>query len=191
MKYIRLIAAGLALTAAVAHAQGDAKKDLVQKLLQLQQPGVEMLARQLAEQPASQAAQEAALAIRARVAADKRDAAIKASDAEIKKYLDEVIPLVQQKAVEVARTAVGPILEEKFTEDELKQLVAMIDSPVYKKYVQIDPELRNALLRKLVTDTKPQVDPKIRTLQANINKIIGVPAQPAAQPAQPAAPAKK
>ncbi|MGA0572381.1 DUF2059 domain-containing protein [Variovorax sp. VNK109] len=191
MKYIRFIAASLALTAAVVHAQADARKDLVQKLLQLQQPGVEQLARQLAEQPAAQAAQEAALAIRARVAADKRDAAIKASDAEIKKYLDEAIPFVQQKAVETARTAVGPILEEKFTEDELKQLVAMIDSPVYKKYVQIDPELRNALLRKLVADTKPQIDPKIRTLQANINKIVGVPPQPAAQPAQPAAPAKK
>lgn len=188
MKSLRTLAVSLVaaatVTAPLSTFAQDGKKELVQKLLQLQQPGVELIARQLAEQPAAQAAQEAALAIRARVAADKREAAVKSSDTEIRKYLDEAVPLLQQKAVEVARSTVGPMLEEKFTEDELRQLVAMIDSAVYKKYVQLDPELRSSLVRKLVAETKPLIDPKLRTMNANINRIIGVPPQ---QPAQPPA----
>ena len=43
----------LLLSAAGAQAQNEGKKELVQKMLQLQRPGIETLARTMAEQPAA------------------------------------------------------------------------------------------------------------------------------------------
>jgi hypothetical protein len=42
-----------------------------------------------------------------------------------------------------------------------------------------------------VADTRPQIEPKVRALEDQIGKRLGLPAQGAAAPAAPAAPAKK
>ena len=51
-----------------------AKKELVAKVLKLQQTGVDIVARQLIEQPAAQMMQQAGIALQQRVAADRREA---------------------------------------------------------------------------------------------------------------------
>ncbi len=191
--YITRTAAVLMLAAAsVGVAQAQTKKELVQKLLLLQRPSIEAMARQLAEQPAAQIADSARRVLQTRVAPEKREAAAKAADAELKKYLDEAIPLVREKALALADTTLGPILEEKFNEEELRQLVAWIDSPLNRKYLQVAPELQNTLAQKVVAEARPQIEPRVRTLDANLAKVLGVPIQPA-QPASAgaAAPARK
>ena len=191
--YITRTAAVLMLAAAsVGVAQAQTKKELVQKLLLLQRPSIEAMARQLAEQPALQIADAARRVLQTRVAPEKREAAAKSADAELKKYLDEAIPLVRERALALADTTLGPLLEEKFNEDELRQLVAWIDSPLNRKYLQVAPELQNTLAQKIVADARPQIEPRVRTLDANLAKVLGVPIQPA-QPAAAgaAAPARK
>ena len=68
------LAAGVAMaqTAAPVAAASPAKKELVAKLLKLQQPGIEAMARNLAEQPAAQLLNQAGLAMQTRVAPEKR-----------------------------------------------------------------------------------------------------------------------
>ncbi len=56
--------------------------------------------------------------------AEKREAVAKAADAELKKYFDDAYPLVRDKAVQAAPSTLGPILEQYFSADELRQLVA-------------------------------------------------------------------
>ena len=58
----------------------------------------------------------------AQVPADKREAIGKAIEADVKKYVEEATPLVRERAVKLAPSTIGAVLEEKFTEDELKQL---------------------------------------------------------------------
>lgn len=195
----KLIVTALLTGAAMAHAQttpatpaSPAKKELVQKLMTLQQPGIEGLARNLVEQPAGAMIQAAARALQ-QVPADKRDAVGKSIEADIKKYVEETNPIVRERAVKLAPSTIGAAMEEKFTEDELKQLVAWLESPVNKKYAQLSPEIQKNFTEKLVAEARPTVEPKLQALETKVRASLGVPAAAPAgsAPAKAAAPAKK
>lgn len=183
----------LVLAALGAAAQTTpAKQALVQKAVQLQMPGVEAFARTLMiEQPLSQLTQAAGQALQQQPA-DKRESLGKAIDGDIKKYVDEVDPLAKKKAAEVGPRALGSVLDEKMTEDELKTLVAWLESPVSKKYGQIQPDLQRSLADALVSDSRPLVEPKLKALQQSVGNRLGVKPPVDAAPASGAkAPAKK
>lgn len=192
------VAATLALTSLSAHAD---KKEQVQKILSLQQAGLDELAKSVAEQPARQMAGGVRQIMAQAVPEDKREATAKQVDAEIKKYIESATPIVRSTAGKLTQSVVAPMLEEKFSEDELKQLVVMLDSPVLKKYQAAMPEFTQTLLEKLMTEARPQVTPKIQQLEANVRKILdtatggklsgGAQAPASAAPAPAAKPAKK
>lgn len=199
----KLFLTALLSSAALAHAQtaapaapsssaSPAKKELVQKLMTLQQPGIESLARNLVEQPALAMFQAAGRAL-SNVPADKREAVGKSIEADIKKYVDEATPIVRERAVKLAPSTIGVAMEEKFTEDELKQLIAWLESPINKKYAQLGPEIQNGFTQKLVAEARPTIEPKIQALEAKVRASLGAPpAGPAASaPAKAPAPAKK
>ena len=166
---VAVVAATLALCSLSAHAD---KTEQIQKVLSVQQPALEDMARGVAEQPARQLAGGARNILVQAVPEDKREATAKQVDAEIKKYLDGAIPAVRASAIKLAPTAIGPILEERFTEDELKQLVVMLESPILKRYQSALPEMSNALLEKVVEDARPAVNPKLQAAEGNIRKLL-------------------
>ena len=188
------IASGAAAQAQVSTASSPAKKELVQKILQLQQAEIEQVARNIVERPAAQMMQEAGLAMQRGVAPEKREAMAKAIEAEVKKYVDESYPLVRERAIRLAPSTLGAALEEKFNEDELKQLVAWIESPVNKKFQQLGPA-RNAFVQKVLSESVAAVDPKVAALDGRIRAILGVPPANAAAasgpPPRPAPPAAR
>ena len=198
----RLILTALLTSAVWAHAQtastpatpaSPAKKELVQKLLQLQQPGIEKLASNLVEQPAMQLLQAAGRALQQQVPAERREAMGKSIEADVRKFVDDSVPIVRDKAVKLAPSTIGAMMEEKFTDDELKQLIAWLESPVNKKYSQIGPEIQNSFTQKLVAEARPIVDPRLQALEAKVRTTLGVPppAPAGSAPAKAAAPAKK
>jgi hypothetical protein len=176
----------LVLVTGVQAQTTPAKKELVAKVLLLQQPAIEQAAQALAERPAAQMMQQAGMALQSQVAADKREAIAKEIEADVKKYVDETVPLVRERAVKLAPSTVGALLEEKFNEDELKQLIAIIESPVNRKFLQLGGEMQKALLEKLVSETQGLVEPKVKALEQSIGKRLGLPA-PAATVAPKAA----
>jgi len=174
-----------AQTAASAIPSSPAKKELVQKLMVLQQPGIEGLARMAMLQAAGRALPN--------IPADKREAAGKTIEADIKKYVDEATPVVRDRAVKLAPSTIGAAMEEKFTEDELKQLIAWLESAVNKKYAQLGPEIQNSFTQKLVAEARPTIEPKIQVLEVKVRASLGAPPadQPTSAPAKSTAPAKK
>ncbi|MES2959758.1 MAG: DUF2059 domain-containing protein [Pseudomonadota bacterium] len=173
-------AVGLALVIALGSAtsvQAQTKKELAAKLLQVQQGGIENVGRALAGQTSQRALQAAGQAL-SRVAADKREAVAKEVQAEVKKFYDEIEPILRKRATELGPATVGSVYEERFTEDELKTVIAWLESPVSKKFQQIDNELGNALAQKVVADTRPTIEPKLKVLEANLAKRLGVPVAP-------------
>ncbi|MFT4190218.1 MAG: DUF2059 domain-containing protein [Comamonas sp.] len=183
-----------ALLAASGAVQAQSKQELVQQVIQIQQPSIENLARGVVEEPAFQISQISQQILQTQIAPEKRDALAKSVSAEIQKYVNEATPLVRDRALKVAPTTLGPLLDQNFNEDELKQLVAWLQSPVNKKYGELSGQLQNALLEKVVADSRGQVDPKIAAMEQNVAKLLGVPASgttPANGAAKPAAPAKK
>jgi uncharacterized protein len=190
----RLAILALALAAASAVNAQTTKKELVQKLLQLQQPGLENMARELASRPAMQMMQAAGNVLQTQVPPEKREAVGKSIEADVKKYVDEATPMVRERAIKLAPSTYGVTLEEKFSEDELKQLIAWFDSPVNRKFQQLGPEMQGGFVQKLVAETSPLLDPKLQALQQKVRATLGLPPNapaPAAASASASAPAAK
>ncbi len=193
--FARLACAALISTAAAAAmAQGaasPAKKELVQKVLALQQPGIEGIGNALANQTATQVLQVAGQAM-ARVAPEKREALGAELQAEVLKLYDDIAPVLLASAMKNAPGTIGTALEEKFSEDELKVLLGWLESPVSKKYQQVSAELQQALGQKLVAETRPQIEPKLKALEgergSKLRAAIGEPAGAASGAAKPASP---
>ena len=178
------IALGALAAALPAHAQ--TKKELVAKVLQLQQSGIDNVGRALAGQTSQRVLQAAGQAL-PRLAADKREAAAKDVQADVKKFYDDVEPILRKRSNELAPATLGPIYEERFTEDELKQIIGWLESPVSKKFQQTDGEIASTLAQKVVADTRPVVETRLKALEAALAKRLGLP--PAASAASGAAPA--
>ena len=170
-----LIVVLLALSTGVQAESSAAKKELVAKVLQLQKAGIEQAGQSLAERPAAQMMQQAGLALQTAVAADKREAVAKEIQADVKKYTDEAVPLVRERAIKLAPSTIGALLEEKFTEDELKQLLAIMESPVNIKFIQLGGEMQKVLLEKLVSETRGVIEPKVKTLEQSVTRRLGLP----------------
>ena len=183
------LAQGTAATAAAPApaASSPAKKELVQRILKLQQGGVERLATAMTEEPAILLAERASQVIAAQVPKEKQEALAKEVQAELQKYLKDTVPQVRKSAQQLAPTTIGPLLESKFTEDELRQVAGILESPAYAKYQGLSSELQQALQVKLVADTRSAVEPRVQALE----KAIGDKLKAATQSAAPPAPATK
>jgi len=180
-----MMIAALSCAATFAHAQS--KKELVQKVLVLQQPTIEGVARSIVERPAMQMMQAAGQALQTQVPPERREAVGKAIEADLKSYVAEATPLMRERALKLAPSTLGAGLEEKFTEAELKQLIAWLESPVNKKFQQVGPEIQNAFVQKLAADAAPLLDPKLKVLEQKVRANLGLPdaAPPAASGAAP------
>jgi len=195
------LAIALAVTAFAAQAQpaasaaasapapsSPAKKALVARLLKLQQPGIEGMARQIAERPAAEMLQRAGQALQ-QVPADKREAVAKDIQADARKYADEAGTIAKNSAVKLAPSTIGALLEANFSEAELKQLVSILESlesPVNRKLQAMGPELQKALGEKLVAETRGAIEPKVKALDESIARRL----QPPTSTTAPASGAK-
>ena len=188
------LACSALLFAGMAAAQTDGgKKELVARILALQKPGIEMMAKSLAQQPAMVVMQQAGQALQ-QVPADRREALGRDIEADVRQYAEEAAPIVSNRALALAPSTIGPLLEERFTEDELRQVIAMLESPTVRKFQGMAGDMQKALTEKLVAETKAEIEPKVRAMQQSVSKRLGMnnaaPAPARAAPA-PAAPAKK
>ena len=185
----------LALLAAFPAAHAQSKKELAARVVKLQQPAVEALAGSIARETAARMMEAVGQAL-ARVPADKREALAKQVQADVKAFYDDTQLKLHDSAVKNAPLVLGPLLEEKFSEDELKQIAVWLESPAAKKFQELGGEMQSQMSRKLVDDTKPAIEPKLKALEETLQKRFAQAAPPAgaasgAAPAAPAASAAK
>lgn len=184
----RLATLALGLTLAVMPAMAQTKKELVAKIVELQKAEIQAVAGNLANQMIAPLVQDVQILLRQQPAGDKRDALAREIQADIQKFGDEAVPILRERAVKLAPSALGGPLEEKFSDEELKQLIAMLESPVYARWRQMSGELGQSLAQKVVADARPALEPKVRTLQQSVGKKLGLESRaaasaPAAKPA--------
>jgi uncharacterized protein len=184
---LSLLATFAAQAQTPAPASSPAKKEIIARILKVQQPAVEALARGLVERPALEIMNSAMQVIAARVPKEKQEAVAKEVQADAQKFVENAGAVVGRRAVALAPTTIGAVLDEKFTEDELKQIAAALENPALIKYQATIPAMQQALGEKLVADTRSQVEPKVHALEDQVGKRIGVSPQEAAPaPAKPA-----
>jgi len=175
MRIKTLLIVALLSVAFGAQAQSTpAKKELAARIVKLQMPGIEGLARSLAEQPAVALLERAGQILPARVPPERQEAVGKEIQADVKRFVDEAVPIVRDRAVKLAPATIGAVLEEKFTEDELRQVVSIMENPAWIKFQQLGPDMQKPLMEKLIAETRPQVEPKIKVLEQSIAKRLGI-----------------
>jgi hypothetical protein len=157
---------------AAAAAVSPAKKELIARVLKAQQAGVDQMARQMVERPALMLLQRAVAIVQARVPADQRERLARDLQADVRKYVDETTPIVRAKARSLAPSAIGPLLEQRLTEAELKEVAGILESAAWRKYQGLVPDLEKALGEKLVAETKAQVEPKVKALEQSMGKRL-------------------
>src|SRR5450830_1117783 len=152
MKKLVASVAALAFSAGVqaAGAVPPAKQALVERVLALWQ--IDGIGQSMLQAPVGDAVQQARAMLQGRAAPEKRDAAMTEIVSEAK-----MIP-----------TTIAPLLAERFTEDELRQMVAILESPVKKKFEAMVPELQKKLGESVAADTRAVIDPKLKDLQERI-----------------------
>lgn len=192
----RLIGLALVAAATVAQAQNTAipgvpasaaKKELVQRLLNLQQNQLDDITSDVVARPAQQIAAAADEALQTQVPPAKHPPIVKKIQESLQKYKEGTMPLVRDRAGKISQASIGPFLEEKFTEEELRQLVTSLEAPAFKKFQQAQPELINLYVAAVRKDLATAVQPKIDALERDVRAALGVQA-PASAPAGAAAP---
>ena len=184
------LALALALAAGSAFAEpSPAKKALIDRIVALQQQGLaEGLAGSIIQGPLSQLTQAGRAALQ-QVPAEKREATAKAMEGELKKFLDENVPYLKDKISKAVPNSSSALLEERFSEEELKQVLAWAESPVSQKFGLVTVELQKAVAQKVMPEVGPTLEGRLKTLNTNIAKHLGLTAPQGASAAKPAAPA--
>ncbi|AVR95778.1 DUF2059 domain-containing protein [Pseudoduganella armeniaca] len=153
-------------SARAAEAIPPAKQALVNRVLQLWQ--IDTIGQSMLQAPVSDAVQQARAMLQGRAAPEKRDAAMTDIVGEARKFMEETTPIARASADKLIPTTVAPLLAERFTEEELKQMVAILESPVKKKFEAMVPELQKKLGESVAADTRAVIDPKLKGLQERI-----------------------
>jgi len=162
-----LVLCGAAGLAGAADAPAPAgKQELAQQILT--RLNIDSIGETMLSAPVSNALQQARGLLQGRVAAEKRDATMSELSGQARKFMDEVGPITRASADKLIPTTVRPLLAERFSEDELRQILAILDSPVRKKFEAMLPELQKKLGESVAADTGAVVNPKLKGLQEDI-----------------------
>ena len=176
MKFISVIALSCILfsTAAISQAV-DPKLEWATKAVALQQgPELDRLIGQLAESASQDILQNWITKLRSDVPKARQEQAAESLNLELKKFYDDVSKTIKSKVGKVSTETLIPAYMEKFSLDELKQLVAFFESPVIKKYQTVSPELGSIFVGQLVSETRAEVALRGNQFEIAAVKIVGV-----------------
>ena len=162
----------------------DAKLALASRVVALQQgPEMDRLLSQLARSAAAPLVAPLEQKVNALPQA-KQEAAAKTIDEELQKFGEAAISALRGHLDTVSNTSLVPAYMERFSEEELRALVAMLDAPVFKKYQTASPELGNILVRGLVDASRTEVQALAKDFEAVAIKAVGPTAPTSAAPKQ-------
>jgi hypothetical protein len=159
---LSLTLVAVAGAAAAQQATPDDKQKLVQKVLALWH--LEDTAIVMVQRPAANALQQARIALQGRVSAAKQEATLRGIASDLQQYVDEATPIVRDNAQRLKAPTVGPLLVQNFSDDELRQLIALLESPVKKKFEQLVPQFERSFGEKIAAESRAAIDPKLQAM---------------------------
>lgn len=162
--------AGVGL-AAGAHAEGmtgvsPAKQALVQRVLD--KMGLESVGLQMLQAPVADMLRQSRVVVQSRVPADRQDATMKDITAEATQFVEQESPGLRTSTRAIVQSSVAPLLAQKFSEEELKQLAGILESPVLAKFESVVPEMKKAVGDNVAKANAAQIQPKMTALQNRV-----------------------
>jgi hypothetical protein len=152
-------------TAPATHISPE-KQKLIDQVLQLWH--VEDVAISMAQRPAVGAMEQSSAALQGRVTEAKREATMKDISADVQKYIDGATPIARANALRLKEPVLAPLLAQNFSDEELRQLIALLQSPVKKKFEQLVPEFEKAYGTRIGAESSAQINPMIKSMSESI-----------------------
>ena len=180
--FLSLAFAGLVLSLTAQAQTADSKLEWATKAVALQQgPELDRLIGQLAESSSQELVENWGNKLRAQVSKAQFDTSVESLNSELKKYNDDVSKIIKNKVNKASTDSLIPAYMERFSLDELKQLVAYFESPAVKKYQAVAPTLGNIFVNQLIMETRVDVTARAKKFDEAATKIVGTaPKAPAA-----------
>ena len=119
-----------------------------------------------------------------KLAKSKHDIAITAVEAELKRFNADALQIITAQATLARSEALVVAYLDRFSEDELQQLVSLMEAPVFKKYQAIAPELGSVYFRAIIEGTRSRIQERSQEFDAAAEKIVGPAPKVAVVPAK-------
>ena len=143
-----------------------ARQALVQRVLD--KMGLESVGLQMLQTPVADMLRQSRVVVQSRVPADRQEALMKDITAEATKFVEQEAPALRTSTHAIVQSSVAPLLAQKFSEDELKQLAGLLESPVLAKFESIVPEMKRAVGENVAKAHGAQIQPKMTELQNRV-----------------------
>jgi hypothetical protein len=183
------IAAALTIAGAAAHAQAKAaapaaapanlpapdaeKQKAIDRILAVFHPENGVL--QAVQRQGVDAMQQSNIALHtAHVPKERADKTLKEIGVDVQKYIDTTMPIAVASAKKNTNPAVGPILAQNFTADELRQIAALLESPLKAKFEKLVPQMEDAVGHKVQADISPQVNANVKTMTEAVSTKLQI-----------------
>ena len=170
---VAIIFAAACAVSTGAVAQNDSKRALAVKLAQIQ---IKADSAAMTEQLTASAVQPVLAGWSQRldesVPPAKQKEVRDKLDVELKKYADSTHKAVEAQVGKAAEAALVPIFMEKLSEEEMKTIIAYLDSPVSAKFQALGPDAANAWAKRIVDATKTSVEAGAKNFDAAASRIV-------------------
>ena len=140
----------------------DPRLPLVDRLLELWH--VEDVAVMMVQRPAVNALEQSRVVLQGRVAPAKQQRTLQDISTDVQKYVNDATPIAKASAHKVVKESLTPLLLQNFDELELKQIIALLESPVKKKFESVVPSLEKTLGDRVAADCAAQINPMMQTM---------------------------
>ena len=130
---------------------------------------------QALQRPAIEAMQKSMIAMQTQhVPKERMEKAMKDIAGDVQHYVEISTPVVTASARKLTSQAVGPILAQNFSADELRQLAAIFESPVKAKFDKLIPQLETAVAEKVTADVAPAINKNIQALTESVGTKLRI-----------------
>ena len=163
-----------AAAAAPAPAAIDPEKQkLITQILAVWHPENAVIS--MLQRPAVDAIEKSRIALQQnKLPPEKLDATMKDITGDVQKYVDTASPPVAASARKSLPTTAVPMLAQNFTVDELRQLLALLQSPVRGKFEKLIPQIDQAIGKKVQDEVGADVNKQIQTLNESVGTKLRV-----------------
>ena len=164
------VAACAASTGAMAQ---DSKKVLATKLAQMQakSDGATManqLTAEAVQLPLSTWSQRLDESVPPARQKDVRDKL----DVELKKFADNTHKAIDAQVSKAAESALVPLFMDKLSEDEMKTIIAYMESPASAKLQALGADATDAWAKRIIDSTRSQVEASAKTFESAADRIV-------------------
>jgi hypothetical protein len=160
------LAFGGSASAQAASGVPAEKQALVNRVLA--KMALDTVGLQMLQAPVAEMVRQSRVVVTSRVPAEKQEATMKDVTAEATAFLEKEAPPLRTSTQAVVQSSVAPLLAQKFSTEELKQLADILESPVLAKFETLVPEMKKTVGDNVAKANAAQIQPKMTELQNRV-----------------------